>query len=171
MHACFNTIRKLTLCLIGLCVISSTFGCASRFEQTLEQTLTASEAVTRFGNPTSTRVLDNGHTRREWILDESEEIPGRYVTRWQWMGHDEDGYPVEYPYVQYIPPHTAYYRCMLVIVADPAGVILEKRFRGNACDALPFVNVERTDAEDAPPAAAEDKRTGKKKKNERVRGK
>jgi hypothetical protein len=111
-------------------------GCATRFERVLDEIRTAREALARFGPPAVEEVLPDARLRREWTVREDEAVPGQYVSRDVYIGRDREGYPEVLTQWVFVPEHILRRRCLLTLVSDPDGTLLERRWQGNACDRL-----------------------------------
>lgn len=112
-------------------------GCASKFEQALDDVRTAEEAERRFGTPTKTEELADGETRRVWQMqtegyshggagDSSYHVGVGYwggVGVWlSSMIWPEDSYRSKY--------------CRLEIITNENGTVTKKSWQGNACERL-----------------------------------
>lgn len=126
-------------------------GCATRFEEALGEVQTAHDAVLRFGDPVTVETLPDGKERREWVIDREVNVPGQYVSRDYYLGHDWDGFPVFVTRQFWVPEHSVYYNCNLIVVSNERGVVLERRWRGNSCERLLYHNMPPSF--DPPPAA------------------
>jgi hypothetical protein len=113
-----------------------TAGCATRFERVLAEVRTADDALSRFGRPSAEEILSGERVRREWTVHEDELVPGQYVSRDIYAGHDREGYLVFLTQWIFVPEHIRQKRCRLTLVSDPAGVLLEQHWQGNACERL-----------------------------------
>ncbi|MDR1359892.1 MAG: hypothetical protein LBJ82_02825 [Deltaproteobacteria bacterium] len=119
-----------------LCALLLTAGCAGRFERVLAEISTAQEALGRFGPPAREEVLPGALLRREWTVQEDQLVPGQYVRQDIYTGTDREGYPEVITRHVFVPEHTLQYRCLLTLVSDSKGELLERRWQGNACERL-----------------------------------
>ena len=112
-------------------------GCASKFEQALDDVRSAEEAERRFGTPTKMEELEDGGTRRVWQMqtegysrggggDSSYHVGVGY---WGGVGvwlstalWPEDSYSSKY--------------CRLEIVTNEEGTVTRKNWQGNGCERL-----------------------------------
>ena len=136
------------LCLV--CALTLLQGCASKFERVLEEVQTTKDAELRFGTPTTTEAQAGGGERREWVLDRSVNVPGQYVSREYYLGHDRDGFPVYVTRDVWVPEHINFYDCTLVVVSNANGTVTERRWRGNSCDRLIFKSLPAAPTPKAP---------------------
>lgn len=121
---------------VALCACILLVGCASKISQQLPRMTTLAEAKAAFGPPQSSKKTADGTVAHEWGFDQTEFVPGQYVTQKIYMGHDRDGYRKYYEREIWVPAHRSGRYCHILIETDAAGLLLRSAYQGNACDSL-----------------------------------
>lgn len=91
-------------------------GCASKISQQLPSMVTLAEAEAAFGPPQSSTEKSDGTVVHEWGFDETEFVPGQYVTQRVYMGHDRDGFRKYYEREVWVPAHRSGRYCHIMLV-------------------------------------------------------
>lgn len=112
-------------------------GCAkSPMDRLMPQVETVASARQHFGPPASSTELPDGTVRHEWVLDQSTQEPGRYVTQRSYWGHDRDGFRKSHERTVWVPAHRVGQYCRLWMISDANGRVLRSDWEGNACEAM-----------------------------------
>lgn len=112
------------------------FACAGKTASELPRIKTFAEARAALGAPGASTERPDGLLAHEWVLDQSEFVPGQYVIQQIYIGHDRDGYRKYHEREVWVPAHRSGKYCRIVMLADAAGQVLNSTYEGNACDAL-----------------------------------
>lgn len=136
-RAAFFLLLSATVC-IWSCASSGTM------DRLVPQVENREMALHYFGPPTSESTLPDGNTRYEWVLDRTIQKPGQIVVQQVRMwGRDSDGFPRYREREVFVPAHTVYQNCRMVMILDAEGKVLESVWQGNSCDELPAVPIVR----------------------------
>jgi len=111
-------------------------GCASKISQAMPRISTLAEAQAAFGPAHSVRELPDGTAVHEWGTNNTELVPGQYVTQRVYMGHDRDGYRKYHEREVWVPAHRKGRYCRIVVQVNATGLVLNSAYQGNACDAM-----------------------------------
>jgi hypothetical protein len=108
----------------------------SRVEQMVPDMHNIQTAKHFFGEPITSQSQPGGTTRYEWRLNRQVFEPGHYRTKRVFRYNDSDGYPVLEDVQSYVKDKTVLHNCLITMVADRSGNLLQKSVEGNSCDEL-----------------------------------
>ncbi len=127
--------RLLPLFIGGILATLLLGGCATALDKRLAAVHTIEDARRYFGEPTSRAVQGNA-LRYEWAVLRPYVVPGQWVEREQYLGHDREGFPVYYRWLEFVPEHTVERGCRMTIMTDQTGVVTDTSWVGKGCNTL-----------------------------------